>query len=161
MMTLAEIEIYESLDIYNWYKKLISEFNYKDDSLQKINRKYVEAIFVEFDYCFSYSSESKIYEIPTRYNGIDFYCNPQFKYGSVDIHLWAEKKKDKIQIGSTLMVICKRIEISRGEEDTYNYLGRPRYRNYDDIREIMRIVFSKFEEYKIAVVNSKIFEKIV
>lgn len=160
-MTTDELELFESLNLHDWYKELISEFNCDEDQiLRKIDRKTVEVILKELGYCFSYYSASKIFNVPTKYNGIDFFCNPEVRGGLVKVYLYAENSTSNKTLGDNLISICRLMEITKGE-DSGKYMLLPRYRNSEELKQILQIVFTKYEEFKIAVVNSKLLESTI
>lgn len=158
MMAPAEVDLFESLDFYNWYKELISKYNCEEEEiLRKVDRKVIETILKDLGYCFSYYSSSKIFNVPTKYNGIDFYCNPEIKDGLVRVYLYAENSSSKVKVGDNLISICRLIEIAKGK-DSGKYMLLPRFRNHEELKEIMRSIFDKYEEFKVAVIDSKILK---
>ena len=56
-----------------------------------------------------------------------------------------------------MLTICKGIELAQGINlDTYGSL--PHFADYDDLKSILEAFFEKYEEFKVAVVESGILK---
>lgn len=158
MMTSEELKLYESLNFYNWYKRLILYFYCEENEmLRKPEKKEVEKILKNLNYSYTYFSDSKIYNIHTKYGGIDFYCNLEVSGGLVNVYLFAENQRTKKRIGNNLISTCRLIEIAK-REDSGKYMLLPRYRSYEELQKILREIFLKYEEFKVALFKSKIID---
>lgn len=155
-MNSGELELFEKINIHDWYLKLSEDFFCPiDEKLEKTSRKEIESVLGKFNYCYSYSPLSKIYGVITIYDGIEFNCNPEIRYGSVRINFFAKNISSGKLIGSTLHGICREIEIAKGNIDANNILS-PRFKTYEELYQILERVFKKYEEFKVAVIESGI-----
>lgn len=156
-MKNEELELYDTLDMCNWYRELLSMYNCDSkEIMRKHDRKVIEKIIQEFGYCSIYYSESKIFSIITLFGGIEFQCNFEIKDGLVNIYLISRLIQSEFQIGNSLIITCRMIEIKKNS-DSGRYMLLPRFRNYEELHSLFRKVFTKYEEYKIAVFKSSIF----
>ncbi len=157
-MTQMELDLYESLNFHKWYSELISNFICKEDEiLRKHDRKKVEEILTELGYCYTYYSSSKIFNVSSKFSGVNYFCNPEIKGGLVRVYLYAENTESNKRIGDNLISTCRLMEIAKNN-DSGRYMLLPRFRNYQELKQILQNVFNKFEEFKLAVHNSRILE---
>ena len=157
-MTKENLIFFESIDIHRWYSMLSKEYLIDhNEMLTNPKRKEIEKIIDGFGYCYSYSSTSKIYNIPTKLGPYTFYCNPEFRHGFISVILFAENVDTEKKMGDSFISICRQIEIAKGE-DSGKYMIRPRFRNYNEIEKILSSVFKFYEKFKLNVLESKILE---
>ena len=157
-MNKAEVELVEKLNLFDWYVKLVLKNTCAiQDMLRKPERKMVEKILGDLGYCCVYYPESKVYGISTKYAEIEFYCNPQLQNGDVRVHLFAQKGNHKV--GGNLISTCRMYEIAKGK-DSGKYLLSPRFRDYTQLRDILKEVLDMYEKFKVAIIEEKTFDKL-
>ena len=123
--------------------------------MEKPSRKEIEQLLDKFGYCYKYQPLSKIYCFVTIFNGIEFNCNPGLRWGMVDVNFFAKNLGTGRIVGSTLSSICRMMEIAK-DRDSGAYILPPRYKNYEELFQILERVFKKYEEFKVAVIESGI-----
>ena len=67
---------------------------------------------------------------------------------------WEYKKNKDIWGGGDFVGLCKLIEISKGEERE-GYIKDARFRNYEDLKNILREYFLIYEDLKISLIYEK------
>ena len=106
-MKNEELELYDTLDMCNWYRELLSMYNCDSkEIMRKHDRKVIEKIIQEFGYCSIYYSESKIFSIITLFGGIEFQCNFEIKDGLVNIYLISYCHYVLIMSNLLIMIQC-------------------------------------------------------
>ena len=157
VLKTEEIEIYDEIGICVWYQELIN--NYwcdADEIMRKADRKVVSSLIQELGYYSIYFPESRIYGVSTLFDGIRFECNCEIHQGLVNIYLISKDVNTGQQIGNSIILICRMIEI-QNESDSGRYMLLPRFKDYTDLHNLLKLIYLKFEEYKVAVYNSNIF----
>ena len=160
MMTNKELDFFEELNIHAWYSELSNDFMCEvEEMLEKPSRKEIEQVLDKFGYCYKYQPESKIYCFITIFDGIEFNCNPELRRGMVRVSFFAKNLKTGRIVGSQFSVISRMMEIMKGQ-DSGAYIRNPRYRNYEELYQILERVFNKYEEFKVAAVKQGIMNEI-
>ena len=82
-----------------------------------------------------------------------FYFHFSLKYGLVEVIMYWECINNKdIWGGGTFAGICKKIEIAKNEEKE-GYIKKARFRNYEDLKNILREYFLIYEDLKTEVLK--------
>jgi len=97
--------------------------------------------------------KENFFQIIETTSKIKFYFHFSLKYGLVEIIIYWEYKKNKdVWGGGDFAGLCKLIEISRGEE-MEGYIRKPCFRNYEDLKNILREYFLIYEDLKTEVLK--------
>ena len=81
-----------------------------------------------------------------------FYFHFSLEYGMVEIIMGMMNKKNII--GGLVPNICKKIEIVKNEEKE-GYIKDACFRNYEDLKNILREYFLIYEDLKISLIYEK------
>ena len=104
-------------------------------------------------YIAKYRKKEIFFQIIETINEMKFYFHFSLKYGLVEIIIYWEciNNKDKWG-GGTFAGICKKIEIAKNEEKE-GYIKKARFRNYEDLKNILREYFLIYEDLKTEVLK--------
>ena len=81
-----------------------------------------------------------------------FYFHFSLEYGMVEIIMGMMDKNKKNIIGGLVPNICKKIEIVKNEEKKGD-IKKARFRNYEDLKNILREYFLIYEDLKTEVLK--------
>ena len=152
MISKKELEIFEKINLYDRYSYISSQYRYEDKLKDYSNDKTIE-IVKELGYSAKYRKKEKFFQIIETINEMKFYFHFSLKYGLVEIIMYWEciNNKDKWG-GGTFAGICKKIEIAKNEEKE-GYIKKARFRNYEDLKNILREYFLIYEDLKTEVLK--------
>jgi hypothetical protein len=128
------------IDFVNRYEKIIESNQFLDNNFLIDNHKVLE-LLKELGYIFKYSNNSNFYKLIQREVNFHFQFNMSLKYGNVELIWDILRNKDRLYFGlggwSSVMdiLIGKRCLM-------------PKYRSYEDLREILKEVFAIYEDFK-------------
>ena len=154
MMELSkkDLEIFEKINLCKRHYTLSVQNNYENTFENYSNEKVIE-IVKELGYTAKYRKKENFFQIIETTSKIKFYFHFSLKYGLVEIIIYWEYKKNKdIWGGGDFAGLCKLIEISRGEE-MEGYIRKPCFRNYEDLKNILREYFLIYEDLKTEVLK--------
>ena len=151
-LSKKELEIFEKIHLYDRYSYISNQYRYEDKSKDYSNDKTIE-IVKELGYSAKYRKKEKFFQIIETIDGIKFYFHFSLKYGLVEVIMYWEciNNKDKWG-GGTFAGICKKIEIAKNEEKE-GYIKKARFRNYEDLKNILREYFLIYEDLKTEVLK--------
>ena len=124
-LSKKELEIFEKINLYERHKNLSNQYRYED----KLK---------------NYSSDETI-------NEMKFYFHFSLEYGMVEIIMGMMDKNKKNIIGGLVPNICKKIEIVKNEKK--GDIKKARFRNYEDLKNILREYFLIYEDLKTEVLK--------
>ena len=151
-LSKKDLEIYEKINLYKRHYTLSVQNNYESTFENYSNEKVIE-IVKELGYTAKYRKKENFFQIIETTSKIKFYFHFSLKYGLVEIIIYWEYKKNKdIWGGGDFAGLCKLIEISRGEE-MEGYIRKPCFRNYEDLKNILREYFLIYEDLKTEVLK--------
>ena len=151
-LSKKELEIYEKINLYKRHYALSVQNNYESTFENYSNEKVIE-IVKELGYTAKYRRKENFFQIIETTSKIKFYFHFSLKYGLVEIIIYWEYKKNKdVWGGGDFAGLCKLIEISRGEE-MEGYIRKPCFRNYEDLKNILREYFLIYEDLKTEVLK--------
>ena len=105
-------------------------------------------------YSAKYRKKEKFFQIIETINEMKFYFQFSLEYGMVEIIMGMMNKNKKNIIGGLVPNICKKIEIVKNEEKE-GYIKKARFRNYEDLKNILREYFLIYEDLKISLIYEK------
>ena len=151
MISKKELEIFEKIHLYDRYSYISNQYRYEDKSKDYSNDKTIE-IVKELGYSAKYRKKEKFFQIIETINEMKFYFHFSLEYGMVEIIMGMMNKNKKNIIGGLVPNICKKIEIVKNEEKE-GYIKDARFRNYEDLKNILREYFLIYEDLKTEVLK--------
>ena len=151
-LSKKELEIFEKINLYERHSNISNQYRFEETFENYSNEKVIE-IVKELGYSAKYKKKENFFQIIETINEMRFYFHFSLKYGLVEIIIYWEYKKNKdIWGGGDFGGLCKLIEISRGEE-MEGYIRKPCFRNYEDLKNILREYFLIYEDLKTEVLK--------
>ena len=154
MIGKKELEIFEKIHLYDRYSYISNQYRYGDKLKDYSNDKTIE-IVKELGYTAKYRKKENFFQIIETTNKLKFYFHFSLKYGMVEVIIFWEYENNKdLSGGGLLSVVCKLIEIAKNEEKE-GYIKKARFRNYEDLKNILREYFLIYEDLKISLIYEK------
>ena len=151
-LSKKELEIFEKINLYERHSNISNQYRFEETFENYSNEKVIE-IVKELGYTAKYRRKENFFQIIETTSKIKFYFHFSLKYGLVEIIIYWEYKKNKdVWGGGDFAGLCKLIEISRGEE-MEGYIRKPCFRNYEDLKNILREYFLIYEDLKTEVLK--------
>ena len=151
-LSKKELEIFEKINLYERHKNLSNQYRY-EDKLKNYSSDETIRIVKELGYLAKYRKKEKFFQIIETINEMKFYFHFSLKYGLVEVIMYWECINNKdIWGGGTFAGICKKIEIAKNEEKE-GYIKKARFRNYEDLKNILREYFLIYEDFKTEVLK--------
>ena len=152
MISKKELEIFEKINLYKRHHTLSVQNNYESTFENYSNEKVIE-IVKELGYTAKYRKKENFFQIIETTNKLKFYFHFSLKYGMVEVIIFWEYENNKdLSGGGLLSVVCKLIEIAKNEEKE-GYIKDARFRNYEDLKNILREYFLIYEDLKTEVLK--------
>ena len=153
-LSKKELEIFEKINLYERHSNISNQYRFEDKLKDYSNDKTIE-IVKELGYSAKYRKKEKFFQIIETIDGIKFYFHFSLKYGLVEVIMYWECINDKDKWGGgTFAGICKKIEIAKNEEKE-GYIKDACFRNYEDLKNILREYFLIYEDFKISLIYEK------
>ena len=150
-LSKKDLEIYEKINLYKRHYTLSVQNNYENTFENYSNEKVIE-IVKELGYSAKYRKKEKFFQIIETINEMKFYFHFSLEYGMVEIIMGMMNKNKKNIIGGLVSNICKKIEIVKNEEKE-GYIKDACFRNYEDLKNILREYFLIYEDFKTEVLK--------
>ena len=150
-LSKKDLEIYEKINLYKRHYTLSVQNNYESTFENYSNEKVIE-IVKELGYTAKYRKKENFFQIIETTSKIKFYFHFSLKYGLVEIIMGMMDKNKKNIIGGLVPNICKKIEIVKNEEKKGD-IKKARFRNYEDLKNILREYFLIYEDFKTEVLK--------
>ena len=153
-LSKKELEIFEKINLYDRYRDINNLYRF-EETFENYSNDEVIKIVKELGYTAKYRKKETFFQIIETINEMRFYFHFSLKYGLVEIIIYWEciNNKDKWG-GGTFAGICKKIEIAKNEEKE-GYIKKARFRNYEDLKNILREYFLIYEDLKISLIYEK------
>ena len=153
-LSKKELEIFEKINLYERHSNISNQYRFEETFENYSNEKVIE-IVKELGYSAKYKKKENFFQIIETINEMRFYFHFSLKYGLEEIIMYWEciNNKDKWG-GGTFAGICKKIEIAKNEEKE-GYIKKARFRNYEDLKNILREYFLIYEDLKISLIYEK------
>jgi len=131
-----------NIDFVGRYKKL-SESNQFADNTATLKSENTISLVKEMGYTIKYIKKDGFYKLLEEKDAFRFQFNISLKYGNVEL-IWGIWKNETPldDVCGPFGVICKAIL------GTENRPLMPKYRNYDDLKGILKEAFNIYEDFK-------------
>ena len=151
-LSKKELEIFEKINLYKRHSNISNQYRF-EETFENYSNDEVIKIVKELGYSAKYRKKEKFFQIIETTNKLKFYFHFSLKYGLVEIIMYWEciNNKDKWG-GGTFAGICKKIEIAKNEEKE-GYIKDACFRNYEDLKNILREYFLIYEDLKTEVLK--------
>lgn len=152
MISKKELEIFEKIDLYERHSNISNQYRF-EETFENYSNDEVIKIVKELGYSAKYRKKENFFQIIETTNKLKFYFHFSLKYGLVEVIMYWECINNKdIWGGGTFAGICKKIEIAKNEEKE-GYIKDARFRNYEDLKNILREYFLIYEDLKTEVLK--------
>ena len=153
-LSKKELEIFEKINLYERHSNISNQYRF-EETFENYSNDEVIKIVKELGYSAKYKKKENFFQIIETTNKLKFYFHFSLKYGLVEIIMYWEciNNKDKWG-GGTFAGICKKIEIAKNEEKE-GYIKDACFRNYEDLKNILREYFLIYEDLKISLIYEK------
>ena len=153
-LSKKELEIFEKINLYERHSNISNQYRF-EETFENYSNDEVIKIVKELGYSAKYRKKENFFQIIETINEMKFYFHFSLEYGLVEIIIYWEciNNKDKWG-GGTFAGICKKIEIAKNEEKE-GYIKDARFRNYEDLKNILREYFLIYEDLKISLIYEK------
>ena len=150
-LSKKELEIFEKINLYERHSNISNQYRFEDKLKDYSNDKTIE-IVKELGYSAKYRKKEKFFQIIETINEMKFYFHFSLEYGMVEIIMGMMNKNKKHIIGGAFSWLCKKIKVTENEEikDNVKYA---RFRNYEDLKNILREYFLIYEDLKTEVLK--------
>ena len=153
-LSKKELEIFEKIHLYERHSNISNQYRFEETFENYSNEKVIE-IVKELGYSAKYRKKEKFFQIIEIIDGIKFYFHFSLEYGMVEVIIFWEYENNKdLSGGGLLSVVCKLIEIAKNEEKE-GYIKDACFRNYEDLKNILREYFLIYEDFKISLIYEK------
>ena len=153
-LSKKELEIFEKINLYERHSNISNQYRFEETFENYSNEKVIE-IVKELGYSAKYKKKENFFQIIETINEMKFYFHFSLKYGLVEVIMYWEYENNKdLSGGGLLSVVCKLIEIAKNEEKE-GYIKKARFRNYEDLKNILREYFLIYEDLKISLIYEK------
>ena len=150
-LSKKELEIFEKINLYERHSNISNQYRFEETFENYSNEKVIE-IVKELGYTAKYRKKENFFQIIETINEMRFYFHFSLKYGLVEIIMGMMDKNKKNIIGGLVPNICKKIEIVKNEEKKGD-IKKARFRNYEDLKNILREYFLIYEDLKTEVLK--------
>ena len=153
-LSKKELEIFEKINLYERHSNISNQYRF-EETFENYSNDEVIKIVKELGYSAKYKKKEKFFQIIETIDGIKFYFHFSLEYGMVEVIIFWEYENNKdLSGGGLLSVVCKLIEIAKNEEKE-GYIKKARFRNYEDLKNILREYFLIYEDLKISLIYEK------
>ena len=151
-LSKKDLEIYEKINLYERHSNISNQYRF-EETFENYSNDEVIKIVKELGYTAKYRKKENFFQIIETTNKLKFYFHFSLKYGLVEVIMYWECINDKDKWGGgTFAGICKKIEIAKNEEKE-GYIKDARFRNYEDLKNILREYFLIYEDLKTEVLK--------
>ena len=151
-LSKKELEIFEKINLYDRYRDINNLYRF-EETFENYSNDEVIKIVKELGYTAKYRKKENFFQIIETTNKLKFYFHFSLKYGMVEVIIFWEYENNKdLSGGGLLSVVCKLIEIAKNEEKE-GYIKKARFRNYEDLKNILREYFLIYEDLKTEVLK--------
>ena len=151
-LSKKELEIFEKINLYERHSNISNQYRF-EETFENYSNDEVIKIVKELGYTAKYRKKENFFQIIETTNKLKFYFHFSLKYGMVEVIIFWEYENNKdLSGGGLLSVVCKLIEISKNEEKE-GYIKKARFRNYEDLKNILREYFLIYEDLKTEVLK--------
>ena len=153
-LSKKELEIFEKINLYDRYRDINNLYRF-EETFENYSNDEVIKIVKELGYTAKYRKKENFFQIIETINEMRFYFHFSLEYGMVEVIIFWEYENNKdLSGGGLLSVVCKLIEIAKNEEKE-GYIKDACFRNYEDLKNILREYFLIYEDLKISLIYEK------
>ena len=152
-LSKKELEIFEKINLYERHSNISNQYRF-EETFENYSNDEVIKIVKELGYSVKYRKKENFFQMIETINGMKFYFHFSLKYGMVESIMGMMDKNKKNIIGGLVPNICKKIEIVKNEEKKGD-IKKARFRNYEDLKNILREYFLIYEDLKISLIYEK------
>ncbi|KMN71030.1 hypothetical protein A9485_17355 [Bacillus cereus] len=131
------------IDFIQRYKALSEKFSHRENTLENYENEKVIAVFESLGYKARFMKKENFF-IVGEVKKKDFYTfrfNISLKYGLVEF-IWSARYNGEVRVGNSWDMFVK--VLSNGSER----LPAVCFHSYDELKEIMKIAFEMYEDFK-------------
>ncbi|SCC64820.1 Uncharacterized protein BCZB5J_05526 [Bacillus cereus] len=131
------------IDFIKRYKALSEKFSDRENTFENYENEKVIAVFESLGYKARFMKKEKFFIVGEEMNK-DFYTfrfNISLKYGLVEF-IWSARYNGEVRVGNSWDMFVK--VLSNGSER----LPAVCFHSYDELKEIMKIAFEMYEDFK-------------
>ena len=150
-LSKKDLEIFEKINLYERHSNISNQYRF-EETFENYSNDEVIKIVKELGYTAKYRKKENFFQIIETTNKLKFYFHFSLKYGLVEIIMGMMDKNKKNIIGGLVPNICKKIEIVKNEEKKGD-IKKARFRNYEDLKNILREYFLIYEDLKTEVLK--------
>ena len=151
-LSKKEFEIFEKINLYERHSNISNQYRF-EETFENYSNDEVIKIVKELGYTAKYRKKENFFQIIETTNKLKFYFHFSLKYGMVEVIIFWEYENNKdLSGGGLLSVVCKLIEIAKNEEKE-GYIKDACFRNYEDLKNILREYFLIYEDLKTEVLK--------
>ena len=150
-LSKKELEIFEKINLYERHSNISNQYRFEETFEKYSNDEAIKTV-KELGYSAKYRKKEKFFQIIETINEMKFYFHFSLEYGMVEIIMGMMNKNKKNIIGGLVPNICKKIEIVKNEEKE-GYIKDACFRNYEDLKNILREYFLIYEDLKTEVLK--------
>ena len=152
-LSKKELEIFEKINLYERHSNISNQYRFEETFENYSNDEAIK-IVKELGYSAKYRKKENFFQIIETINEMKFYFHFSLEYGMVEIIMGMMNKNKKNIIGGLVPNVCKKIEIVKNEEKE-GYIKDACFRNYEDLKNILREYFLIYEDLKISLIYEK------
>ena len=150
-LSKKEYEIYKKISFVERYEKLSVKFQFEERL--DYSKESVLDLIKKIGYTAKYVKKDNFFKIEEKKEIIKFYLNICLKYSNVELVIGATNIiEDKFLIGGVFGRICKKVNYYKGISLDEN-IKKPKFRNYEDLEEILTEAFAIYEDFKTEVLK--------
>ena len=150
-LSKKELEIFEKINLYERHSNISNQYRF-EETFENYSNDEVIKIVKELGYSAKYRKKENFFQIIETTNKLKFYFHFSLEYGMVEIIMGMMNKNKKNIIGGLVPNVCKKIEIVKNEEKE-GYIKDACFRNYEDLKNILREYFLIYEDLKTEVLK--------
>ena len=143
--------VFERIDFYNRYEALGKKYSF-EKKLENYSNDEVLRIIREWGSKARHMKSDNFFKITDKEKPFEFTLHFILKYGRVEVVMESEDQGTGEILGGLFAIICKLIELSKGI-DRDRYMAKPEFRDYDDLREIVKEILSLYADFKRAIIK--------
>ena len=150
-LSKKELEIFEKINLYERHSNISNQYRF-EETFENYSNDEVIKIVKELGYTAKYRKKENFFQIIETINEMRFYFHFSLEYGMVEIIMGMMNKNKKNIIGGLVPNVCKKIEIVKNEEKE-GYIKDACFRNYEDLKNILKEYFLIYEDLKTEVLK--------
>lgn len=146
-LDIKELELYRKINFCNRFEKLSNCYQF-DNTFERYSNDEVIKIISANTYKVKYVKSGNFFKIEEKLFDIKFYLHISLKYGNIELIFGSvDIKTNKYITGGPFSRLYGLIKFKEGI-NLENNIRYPKFRNYDDLRAILKEAFSIYEDFK-------------